>query len=129
MKQTRNTPQRELIRGLLKGNFTHPTADEIYELARKESTTISRGTVYRNLNFLTNMGEIAKLSMPVGPDHYDCETQNHYHFLCSNCNRVLDTQIPYYDQLNLQTAHVPGCKTQWHRLILVGLCPDCNVAT
>ncbi|MEG2843734.1 MAG: transcriptional repressor, partial [Ruthenibacterium sp.] len=83
-------------------------------------------TVYRNLNLLADNEEITRLKMPLGPDHYDYHTKNHYHFLCRNCNRVLDTLIPYYDALNLETANIPGCKTEWHRLILVGLCPDCN---
>lgn len=126
MKQTRNTPQRQLIRGLMEGNRTHPTADEIYELARRKNPTISRGTVYRNLNLLSESGEIRRLSMPVGPDHYDSQMQNHYHFLCRCCNRVFDTGLPYDDQLNLVTPGIPGCKTEWHRLILVGLCPECN---
>ncbi|MEG1931166.1 MAG: transcriptional repressor [Anaerovorax sp.] len=126
MKQIRNTPQRNLIRGLLEGNYAHPTADDVYELARKENPSISRGTVYRNLNLLADNQEITRLRMPVGPDHYDFKTQNHYHFLCRNCNCVLDAQIPYDDGLNSETASIPGCKTEWHRLILVGLCPDCN---
>lgn len=126
MKQVRNTPQRNLIRELLEYNYSHPTADEIYELARKENPSISRGTVYRNLNFLAENEEITRLRMPLGPDHYDFQTQNHYHFLCRRCNCVIDAQIPYDNALNLETASIPGCKTEWHRLILVGLCPNCN---
>lgn len=125
VKQTRNTPQRELIRALLEGNALHPTAAEVYELARKAAPSIGRGTVYRNLNLLAEGGEIARLQMPLGPDHYDAVTRHHYHFLCRNCCCVLDTKIPYAPALNLETANVPGCKTEWHRLILVGLCPDC----
>ena len=52
MKQSRNTQQRNLIRELLDNNYDHLTADEIYEIIRKKNPTISRGTVYRNLNVL-----------------------------------------------------------------------------
>lgn len=61
MKQSRNTSQRQLVRDLLEGNFSHPTADEIYELARKANPSISRGTVYRNLNLLADSGEISSV--------------------------------------------------------------------
>lgn len=124
IKQTRNTPQRQLIRSLLQDNINHPTADEIYELARKENPSISRGTVYRNLNLLSDCGEIRRLMMPIGPDHFDFNASHHYHFLCRCCNRVLDACLPYDEDLNMMSPS--GCKTEWHKLILVGLCSDCN---
>lgn len=126
MKQTRNTLQRQLIRDLLAGSNTHPTADQVYELARETCPSISRGTVYRNLNLLAESGEILRLSMPVGPDHYDGLTENHYHFLCRCCNRVVDTGLPYDDALNREAPGLPGFKTEWHKLVLVGLCPECS---
>mgnify|MGYP001157441651 CR=1 FL=1 len=126
MKQSRNTSQRQLVRDLLEGNFSHPTADEIYELARKANPSISRGTVYRNLNLLADSGEILRLNMPIGPDHYDSRTHPHYHFLCRCCGRVIDTGLPYDSSLNLAAPELPGCKTESHRLILIGLCPQCN---
>lgn len=124
MKQSRNTQQRKLIRDLLDNNYDHLTADEIYEIIRKKNPTISRGTVYRNLNVLSDSGEIRKLTMPTGPDHYDCMRENHYHFLCSECNCVLDVDLEYNSTLNEVTP--PGCKTEYHSLVLIGLCPKCN---
>lgn len=126
MKQIRNTSQRRLIRELLESNYTHPTADEVYELARSKNPSISRGTVYRNLNFMADNGEILRLRMPFGPDHYDSCTQNHYHFLCRSCNKVIDSELGYYDALNLAAPGTEGCKIETHRLILIGLCPDCD---
>ena len=124
MKQSRNTQQRNLIRELLDNNYDHLTADEIYEIIRKKNPTISRGTVYRNLNVLSDSGEIRKLTMPTGPDHYDCMRETHYHFLCSECNCVLDVDLEYNSALNEVTP--PGCKTEYHSLVLIGLCPKCN---
>ena len=127
MKQSRrNTSQRQLIRQLLTDNITHPTADEVYELARKTNPTISRGTVYRNLNLLADEGEIARLMMPMGADHYDSETNRHYHFLCRKCNKLMDTTLPYYDKFNDNSFLPKGCQAEWHRLVFVGLCPDCS---
>lgn len=126
MKQTRNTPQRSLILGLMENNYNHPTADEVYELARKQEPHISRATVYRNLNLLAEMGEIRRLSMPDGPDHFDCRMTNHYHFLCRSCKKVVDTILPYNEMLNFAEAGLPGYRTEWHRLVLVGFCPKCS---
>ena len=122
---TRNSLQRSLILSIVKENCSHLTADEVYESARAQDPKISRGTVYRNLNLLSEMGEIRRLPMPGGPDHYDCNLSDHYHFLCRRCNRVFDTPLSYNRGLNLTPEAMSGFKTEWHRLLLIGLCPDC----
>ncbi|MEG2453555.1 MAG: transcriptional repressor [Clostridia bacterium] len=38
-----------------------------------ENQTISRGTVYRNLNLLVDNNEIARLRMSIGANHFDFE--------------------------------------------------------
>lgn len=126
MKHNRNTPQKQLIHNLINQNQNHPTADEVYELARQLNPTISRGTVYRNLNFLSETNEIRRLTMPTGPDHYDFRAGDHYHFLCRRCNKVFDTPLVYDSELNTVTPNMPGFKAEGHQLIIVGLCPACN---
>jgi len=126
MLQTRNTQQRQLVLDMMKENFTHPTADEIYTKIRRKAPKISRGTVYRNLNLLSEQGMIQRLTTPAGPDHYDCNTNGHYHFLCRKCDRVFDASIPYDEALDRTPASMAGFKTEYHWLMLVGLCPDCQ---
>ena len=126
MQQTRTTPQRKLIMALMEENHAHPTADEVYDLARGQDPHISRGTVYRNLNLLAEQRRIRRLQMPDGPDHYDCVLGNHYHFFCRGCHRVFDTKLPYNERFCLTSPGLPGFITEGHRLILVGLCPDCR---
>ena len=53
--------QRELILKTLQENVIHPTADEIYHLARKEMPSLSLATVYRNLNQLAENNVIRKI--------------------------------------------------------------------
>jgi Fe2+ or Zn2+ uptake regulation protein len=122
----RNSQQRDLILSIVRENESHPTADEVYEAARASDPHISRGTVYRNLNLLSEIGDIHKLSMPSGPDHFDHVLDDHYHFLCRKCNKVFDTSLKYKEALNETPDDMPGFKTEWHRLLLVGLCPDCG---
>ncbi len=59
--QTRMTRQRMVILEELKKVRTHPTADELYAMVRARLPRISLGTVYRNLDFLAETGEILKL--------------------------------------------------------------------
>ena len=125
MTQTRYSRQRSLILSLMKDNYNHPTADELYALAHEQDPKISRGTVYRNLNLLADLGKIRKMTMIDGPDHFDCRMENHYHFLCRRCGSVFDTPLPYDAGLNQTPDLLPGFKIEWHSLLLVGLCPNC----
>ena len=49
--------QRESIKHYLMTTKEHPTADTVYMHVKKEFPNISLGTVYRNLNLLTDIGE------------------------------------------------------------------------
>jgi len=57
------TLQRKTILNILRQTNSHPSADELYEMVRKQLPRISLGTVYRNLEILANMGIIQKLEL------------------------------------------------------------------
>ncbi len=85
--------QRESIKQYLSTTTNHPTADEVYMHMKTEFPNISLGTVYRNLNLLTNLGEAVKISTPDGGDRFDGKLEPHNHFLCTKCGRLLDLDI------------------------------------
>ena len=121
----RNTPQRQLVLNVVKENTNHPTADEIYELARLKDSKISKGTVYRNLNTLCELGQILKINIPFGADHFDFNLSNHYHFVCRNCQKVVDADIRLKDILLAEPSLLKGYKVETFHFVLVGLCPIC----
>ena len=92
--------QREEIVHFLKTRKDHPTADVVYENVRKEFPNISLGTVYRNLTLLSDMGELLRLRVGDGMDHFDATTEPHYHFICHGCGRVIDLEMENLDSIN-----------------------------
>ena len=82
--------QREHILKTLRENVIHPTADEIYALARKGMPSLSLATVYRNLNQLAENGIIRRIDGLDGSVHFDHNLCKHYHFICTKCNKVDD---------------------------------------
>ena len=85
--------QREAIRNFLMTRRDHPTADVVYSSVRDEFPNISLGTVYRNLTLLADRGEISRLRLGDGADHFDADTSPHYHFVCTDCGRVIDLDL------------------------------------
>lgn len=82
--------QREEILNYIKESYTHLTAEEIYLALKAKKSTVSRGTVYRNLNVLVEDSLIIKLPIDNGPDKYDYIHELHHHAVCKNCGRVYD---------------------------------------
>lgn len=65
VKQHRDTRQRKLILDAVRRHTDHPSADQIFIEVRSTDSKISRGTVYRNLNYLADAGEITHVRAPV----------------------------------------------------------------
>ena len=89
----KNSKQRQLIKEFLLTRKDHPTADVVYMNVRQQLPNISLGTVYRNLTLLADTGEILRLRVGDGVDHFDADTSEHGHFVCNECNGVLDLDI------------------------------------
>jgi Fur family ferric uptake transcriptional regulator/Fur family peroxide stress response transcriptional regulator len=122
----RNTIQRSLVLKTVKELQFHATADEVYDTIVKKHSDISRGTVYRNLNLLSDIGEIRKLEMPSGADRFDHICHEHYHTRCIKCGRVFDVEMDFIADLETNIKDTHGFKFTGHDIIFKGICPECN---
>ena len=119
--------QRESIKHYLMTTKEHPTADTVYMHVKKEFPNISLGTVYRNLNLLTDIGEAIKISTPDGGDRFDGRIEPHNHFLCEECGRLLDLDLDMksIEEVNcLAGKNFNGAITSSSTLFF-GKCGDC----
>jgi Fe2+ or Zn2+ uptake regulation protein len=123
---TRQTKQREAILKLLRGTYSHPTADQIYDEVRKEIPSISKGTVYRNLKVLREMNLISELNLNGTVSRFEAKRKSHYHFRCERCGRVFDVDEPINQELDPRIAERTGFKILYHQLEFRGLCHDCQ---
>ena len=118
--------QREAILNFLITRNDHPTADVVYENVRKEFPNISLGTVYRNLTLLSDMGELLRLRVGDGMDHFDATTEPHYHFICDKCGRVIDLDMESLDSINeVAGSKFHGCIKR-HVAYFYGSCDMCT---
>lgn len=125
-KIQRMTRQKRVILKVLRSTKSHPTADWIYEQARKEIPDISLGTVYRNLNLLKEAGEIMELSYGSTYRRFDGNPENHYHFHCQECGKVIDIDLPMQYDLDEYIKKNQGHLVKTHRLEFYGICKECS---
>lgn len=121
----RMTRQRKVILEELRRSTTHPSAEEVYEVVRKRLPRISLGTVYRNLEKLTELGEITKLTFGGNSNRFDPVSEAHYHIRCSLCDRVVDAPMAQIDHIEEHLSRKTDFKIIGHRLEFYGLCPEC----
>lgn len=118
--------QREAIKNFLADRKDHPTADTIYACLREEFPNISLGTVYRNLALLTDLGEIARISVGSGAEHYDGDVSQHQHFICTHCQRIFDLSLDNMDAImELASGSFPDGRIETCRANFYGTCGDC----
>lgn len=120
----RNTKQRQLILEVVQMHHDHPDAETIYQDVHKINSHISVGTVYRNLNLLSKQGLIKHIKVP-GTDRYDYQTHSHYHVLCTECGKLVDSPINYDNSVNQEVETKTGFKITKHRMFFEGICPEC----
>lgn len=118
--------QREMIKEFLITRKDHPTADLVYSNIRQEYPNISLGTVYRNLTLLADLGEIKRIRVGDGIDHFDADTSPHYHFICNDCGAVIDLEMDSIDNImDVANKNFNG-NIQGHFTYFYGKCPKCK---
>lgn len=123
------THQRQVILEELRRTRSHPTADEVYEIVRKRLPRISMGTVYRNLEILSQCGEIQKLQPGRVQMRFDGNPKVHYHITCTGCGRILDAPLEASDDILKSLENTLGDLTKHgilgHKFEFLGLCESC----
>ncbi|WP_456325100.1 Fur family transcriptional regulator [Desulfonauticus submarinus] len=123
-KGKRLTKQRQIILKTLKKVKTHPTADEVYDMVRKELPKISLGTVYRNLEIMSEMGIIQKLELAGHQKRFDGNPEPHLHIRCLECGKVVDVDLDV--DVNCDQEYIAGFLLKGYRIEFVGICSECQ---
>lgn len=115
------TKQRAAILSIVRNFDGHPTVEDINTLVKERFSHIGTGTVYRNLNILSDSGAIRRVQIPNEPVRYDKLLTQHEHIVCVKCSKIMD--IP---ALELDPGKVPSnVKVLYHSLFVFCICQDC----
>lgn len=122
----RMTRQRRVILEELRATNQHPSADDLYGRVREKLPRISLGTVYRNLEILTELGEIQTIALAGNLKRFDGVARNHYHMRCLNCGNLVDAPLEVIDSLERALQEKTEFRVLGHHLEFTGICPACQ---
>ena len=122
----RMTRQRQIILEELQKDYSHPTASVVYQKVRRRLPQISLGTVYRNLEILSEQGLIKKLELAGAQKRFDGTLSKHYHVRCLKCGRINDVSMKTLTALDKKLSEMCDYEITGHRLEFIGLCPKCK---
>ena len=114
------TKQRRVILEELCKLHSHPTADELYAIVRKRLPSISLGTVYRNLEILSEFGMIHKLELAGAAKRFDGDVR------CKRCGSVADVHLEPLISIEQTAQRVTDYDILSHGLEFSGICPNCK---
>lgn len=126
MAITKYSRQRELIYQTVMENQVHPTAEFVYNYLKKDNPQLSLGTVYRNLQQLSENGIISRVSIPDQPDRFDGITTPHYHAVCTECGSITDVFMENMADIDGLVASKTGLDIVGHEIVFKIICPVCK---
>ena len=114
--------QRLLILKYIMKNKTHPSAENVFRNISRSVPTLSRTTVYNNLNLFVKKGILTGIKTNKSETRYDIVEFPHAHFYCSLCQQIIDVElkIPLYHRHFIQRHKIEEVTVQFR-----GSCRNC----
>ena len=124
---TKQFRKRNAILSYLRSVTNHPSAEKVFTDLKTEIPDLSMGTVYRNLSLFKQQGLAISVATVKGVERFDGNTDPHVHFICTDCDAVIDLddmQVP--QSLSELAARCCGGSVEGCQLTFTGQCKNCN---
>jgi len=118
----RFTAQRRCVYDVLIHKRDHPTAEEVFNRAKKAMPEISHATVYNCLDALVECGLARQVQLERGAARFCPNMEEHCHYFCDECGEVFDVMLPANGAL---LPHPKGFKVDHYDIAAHGRCAEC----
>ena len=118
--------KRAAILDYLRSTTSHPSAETVFTDLKQEIPDLSMGTVYRNLTLFRQQGLASVIATVRGVERFDANTEPHVHFICQDCDRVIDLmEMEVPEELKSQASRCCGGRADLCQLSFTGVCGNC----
>lgn len=127
MSDKRNTWQKQVIYTVIKELKSHPTIQELIDELDSRGYKIGKSTVYRVMADAVDEGIVSNVYSGDKVEHFDGNTDRHYHIRCKLCERIYDSSLVYDESITrLGIEADEEFIIVSHNLEFIGICPACK---
>lgn len=125
---SKRSSKRDFIVNIFLRQEGHLTADDLFDLIRREDQRISRATVYRTLQWMVDAGIARKVDFDEGRFRFEHSYRHprHFHLICKSCNRSFEFLSSDIETLIEEVASARGFTPRQSVLQIHGTCEACR---
>ena len=125
---SKRSGKRDLIVNVFLRQEGHLTADDLFDLIRREDQKISRATVYRTLQWMVDAGIARKVDFGEGRFRFEHSYRHprHFHLICKECNRSYEFLSSDIEALVEEVATARGFQARQSVVQIYGTCEACR---
>jgi len=109
----------------------HVSADDLFDLVRREDAGVGRATVYRSLQSMVEAGVARKVDFGEGRSRYEAAYRHprHFHLICTTCHKSSEFLSSDVESLMDEIAGARNFATKQAVVQIYGTCEDCRTGT
>jgi Fur family ferric uptake transcriptional regulator len=122
------TAQRLAIARTVLESDGHLSAEDIGRQLDEQGAAAGTATIYRTLELLVRSGLVVERDFGEGFKRFEPARgiPHHEHLLCIVCGRVTEFRDERLERMTTLIAESHGFSRQRHRLVIHGICQDCQ---
>jgi Fur family ferric uptake transcriptional regulator len=124
----KRSSKREQIVNVFLRQEGHLSADDLFDLIRRDDHRISRATVYRTLQWMVDAGIARKVDFGEGRFRFEHSYRQprHFHLICKSCHRSFEFLSSDIEVLVEEVATARGFTPSQSVVQIYGTCEECR---
>lgn len=118
------TPQRLGILSII-GSSGHISIEDLYVQIRRDFSSISIATLYKNINLMIEVNLLKEIKIPNSKSKYEIVKEEHSHMVCKKCFKLEDLELSL-ESFVYSASKKSGYLFDDNALVLSGICPSCQ---
>ena len=124
----KRSSKRDLILNLFLRQEGHLSADDLFDIVRREDAGIGRATVYRTLQWMVGAGIARKVDFGEGRSRFEPSYRHprHFHLVCNICHRSSEFLSSDVESLVEEIAAARNFSSEQTVVQVFGTCESCR---